>query len=102
MVTELCTGSHLHSSTPYPEARARKIVAQILDAVKYMHERGLYHNNLTTENSAYHKMYHSIGNLRVWNLLGYCIERFLCSTFHLSFYSHVPGRQPGRKNQNNL
>lgn len=53
MVTELCTGSHLHSSTPYPEARARKIIAQILDAVRYMHKRGLCHNNLTTENSTY-------------------------------------------------
>lgn len=51
MVSDLCTGSHLHSSTPYPEAQARKIVAQILDALSYMHQRGVYRNNFTTENS---------------------------------------------------
>jgi serine/threonine protein kinase len=52
-VTELCTGSHLDSSIPYPEPRAKKIVAQILDALQYMHQRGLFHNSLTTENSTY-------------------------------------------------
>jgi serine/threonine protein kinase len=50
-VTELCTGSHLHSNVPYPEPRAKKIIHQILDALHYMHQRGLFHNSLTTENS---------------------------------------------------
>jgi Ca2+-binding EF-hand superfamily protein len=50
-VTELCTGSHLHSSIPYPEPRAKKIIAQILDALQYMHQRKIFHNSLTTENS---------------------------------------------------
>ena len=50
-VTELCVGSHLQSSIPYPEPRAKKIIAQILDALQYMHRRKLFHNSLTTENS---------------------------------------------------
>lgn len=50
-VTEMCTGQHLHASTPYPEIRVRAIVMQILDALAYMHQRGLFLNNLTTENS---------------------------------------------------
>jgi serine/threonine protein kinase len=53
-VTEICTGSHLHSAIPYPEPRAKKIIAQILDALQYMHQRGLFHNSLTTENSMFH------------------------------------------------
>lgn len=52
-VTELCTGSHLHSSIPYPEPRAKRIIAQILDALQYMHRRKLFHNSLTTENSTW-------------------------------------------------
>jgi serine/threonine protein kinase len=50
-ITELCTGSHLQSNVPYPEPRAKKIIAQILDALQYMHQCGLFHNSLTTENS---------------------------------------------------
>lgn len=50
-VTELCTGSHLHSTVPYPETRAKRVVSQVLDALHYMHQRGLFHNSLATENS---------------------------------------------------
>jgi serine/threonine protein kinase len=50
-ISEICTGSHLDSSIPYPEIRTKKIIAQILDALQYMHQRGLFHNSLNTENS---------------------------------------------------
>jgi serine/threonine protein kinase len=50
-VTEMCTGQHLDATTPYPEVRVRTIITQLLSALTYMHRRGLFHNNLTTENS---------------------------------------------------
>ena len=53
MVTELCTGQDLasYASTPVSEIEARPIVIQILVAVNYMHKRGVFHHNLSLDNS---------------------------------------------------
>ena len=53
MVTELCTGQDLasYAANPVSEMKARPIVIQILVAVNYMHKRGVFHHNLSLENS---------------------------------------------------
>ena len=47
---ELCTGGDLYRRTPYREMEAAYIVEQILNASRYMHDRGIVHRDLKFEN----------------------------------------------------
>ena len=47
---ELCTGGNLYRQKPYQEAEAAYILDQILNAVRYMHDRGIVHRDLKFEN----------------------------------------------------
>ncbi len=47
---ELCTGGNLNRQKPYRETEAAYILDQILNAVRYMHDRGIVHRDLKFEN----------------------------------------------------
>jgi len=49
IVLERCTGGDLRRRAPYAEGEARAVVAQILDAVNYLHGLGIMHRNLKFE-----------------------------------------------------
>lgn len=53
IVTELVSGGDLASRVPVHEARARTIMTQILQAVLYLHQRGIHTHHLTTGNILY-------------------------------------------------
>lgn len=50
LVLELCSGGDLYSRDPYDETQACRIVHAVLDAVAYMHSRGITHRDLKFEN----------------------------------------------------
>jgi serine/threonine protein kinase len=50
LVLELCSGGDLYSRDPYDEEQACNIVYSIVDAVSYMHGKGITHRDLKYEN----------------------------------------------------
>jgi calcium-dependent protein kinase len=50
VLLELCSGGDLYTRDPYTEIQACSIVHDILDAVYYMHGRGITHRDLKFEN----------------------------------------------------
>ncbi|KAL3935778.1 MAG: hypothetical protein SGBAC_008767 [Bacillariaceae sp.] len=50
LVLELCSGGDLYSRDPYDEEQACGIVYSIVDAVSYMHSKGITHRDLKFEN----------------------------------------------------
>jgi calcium-dependent protein kinase len=50
IVLELCSGGDLYDRLPYTERDAARIIEQILNAVGYMHQRGVVHRDLKFEN----------------------------------------------------
>lgn len=50
LVLELCSGGDLYTRDPYTEDQACTIVHAVLDAVAYMHARGITHRDLKFEN----------------------------------------------------
>eukprot|EP00980_Cylindrotheca_fusiformis_P002962 scaffold683_cov124-Cylindrotheca_fusiformis.AAC.31 len=50
LVLELCSGGDLYSRDPYDEVQACNIVFSIVDAVSYMHSKGITHRDLKYEN----------------------------------------------------
>jgi serine/threonine protein kinase len=50
LVLELCSGGDLYTRDPYTEAQACAITSSILDAVAYMHKRGIIQRDLKFEN----------------------------------------------------
>jgi serine/threonine protein kinase len=50
VVLELCSGGDLYARDPYTETQACSIIHDILDAVAYMHARGITHRDLKFEN----------------------------------------------------
>lgn len=50
VILELCSGGDLYTRDPYSEVQACSIVHSILDAVAYMHARGITHRDLKFEN----------------------------------------------------
>lgn len=43
---ELCSGGDLNSRVPYTEQQAKVSVAKLLEAVNYLHKRGIVHRDL--------------------------------------------------------
>jgi len=52
-VMELCRGGDLYARAPYTEEQARHITAQIVEAIRYLHARGIAHRDLKFENILY-------------------------------------------------
>lgn len=50
IVMELCSGKDLYSRDPYTEAEAKRIMTSILEAVAYLHAKGIVHRDLKYEN----------------------------------------------------
>jgi calcium-dependent protein kinase len=50
IVLELCSGGDLYDRLPYTEREAARIVEKLLNAVVYMHSRGVVHRDLKFEN----------------------------------------------------
>jgi len=50
VVLELCSGGDLYCRDPYTETQACTIIHDILDAIAYMHARGITHRDLKFEN----------------------------------------------------
>lgn len=50
LVLELCSGGDLYARDPYDETQACSIVHSLLDAVAYMHSKGITHRDLKFEN----------------------------------------------------
>lgn len=50
VLLELCSGGDLYTRDPYTEMQACSIVHDVLDAVYYMHARGITHRDLKFEN----------------------------------------------------
>eukprot|EP00934_Nitzschia_sp_Nitz4_P009132 Nitzschia sp. Nitz4//scaffold133_size116822//53772//55998//NITZ4_003806-RA/size116822-snap-gene-0.3-mRNA-1//1//CDS//3329535393//9122//frame0 len=50
LLLELCSGGDLYARDPYTEHQACSIVHSILDAVAYMHTKGITHRDLKFEN----------------------------------------------------
>ena len=50
VVMEVCTGGDLYTRDPYTEAQAARIIAQVLSAMAYMHQRHVIHRDLKYEN----------------------------------------------------
>lgn len=50
LLLELCNGGDLYARDPYTEEQAHEIVHSILDAIGYMHSRGITHRDLKYEN----------------------------------------------------
>ena len=50
LLLELCNGGDLYARDPYSEEQANEIVRSILDAIGYMHSRGITHRDLKYEN----------------------------------------------------
>jgi serine/threonine protein kinase len=50
LVLELCSGGDLYSRDPYDEEQACKIACSVVDAVNYMHSKGITHRDLKYEN----------------------------------------------------
>ena len=50
LLLELCNGGDLYARDPYTEEQANDIVRSILDAIGYMHSRGITHRDLKYEN----------------------------------------------------
>ena len=50
VVLELCSGGDLYARDPYTETQACSIIHDILDAIAYMHARGITHRDLKFEN----------------------------------------------------
>ena len=50
IVMELCQGKDLYSRDPYTEAEAKRIMTSLLEAVSYLHSKGIVHRDLKYEN----------------------------------------------------
>jgi serine/threonine protein kinase len=50
LVLQLCSGGDLYARDPYTEEQACKIISSIIDAVAYMHTKGIVHRDLKFEN----------------------------------------------------
>lgn len=50
IIMEACLGGDLYSFSPYSERQAASITAQLLSAIKYMHDRNVVHRDLKFEN----------------------------------------------------
>ena len=50
LILELCSGGDLYARDPYDETQACSIVHSLLDAVAYMHSKGITHRDLKFEN----------------------------------------------------
>jgi serine/threonine protein kinase len=50
LLLELCNGGDLYARDPYTEEQANEIVRSVLDAIGYMHSRGITHRDLKYEN----------------------------------------------------
>jgi serine/threonine protein kinase len=50
IVMELCRGKDLSSRRLYTEQHARQIIRQLVEAVNYLHSRGLMHGDINLEN----------------------------------------------------
>jgi calcium-dependent protein kinase len=50
IVMELCGGKDLYSRDPYTEVQAKRIMTSLLEAVSYLHSKGIVHRDLKYEN----------------------------------------------------
>lgn len=50
VVMECCSGGDLYSRDPYTEDEAARIVTALLNAIAYMHARGICHRDIKYEN----------------------------------------------------
>jgi calcium-dependent protein kinase len=50
IVMELCSGKDLYSRDPYTEAEAKRIITSLLEAITYLHAKGIVHRDLKYEN----------------------------------------------------
>jgi calcium-dependent protein kinase len=50
IVMEMCGGKDLYSRDPYTEAEAKRIMTSLLEAVAYLHAKGIVHRDLKFEN----------------------------------------------------
>jgi serine/threonine protein kinase len=53
IVLELCVGGDLYDRLPYTEREAARIIEKVLNAVGYMHERGIVHRDLKLKISCF-------------------------------------------------
>jgi serine/threonine protein kinase len=45
LVLELCSGGDLYTRDPYDEAEAKNITYMVLDAIAYLHSKGIVHRD---------------------------------------------------------